>query len=101
MRVLQQQPESGEKGGKEESEMESWGLGGAEREKGYDWLEEDRRGKKERGTERIEAGREKWEGDEGVTANGVGLAEERWEYRERESRQKAGVWQLHYWERAS
>lgn len=35
------------------------GEGGAEREKGCDWLEEDRRVKKERGTERIEAGREK------------------------------------------
>lgn len=31
----------------------------AERERGYDWLEEDRRGEKERSTERIEAGREK------------------------------------------
>ena len=47
-------------------------------------MEEDRSGKKERGAERIEAGREKLEEGEAVTANGVGLVEERWEYGERE-----------------
>lgn len=56
---------------------------GKDREKGYDWLVQDRR-KNERGTERMEEGREKWEKGKGVTANGVGLAEERWESREKE-----------------
>lgn len=59
-----------------------WG-GVVRRERGYDWLEQDRN-KNERGTERMEAGREKRVEGEGVTANRVGLAEERWECRERE-----------------
>lgn len=76
-RLLQQQPKYGWK------EKGIWdgkrGCIGCRRWD-YDWLDEDRGGKKEKSTERIDSGREKWEKDEGVTANGVGLAEERREY---------------------
>ena len=48
-----------ESGGKEESVMGSGGAASGDGEKGYDWLEEDRKGKKERSTEKIDSGREK------------------------------------------
>lgn len=85
-RMLQQQPASEGKRWKRGNWDGECGCGawqGKDREKGYDWLVQDRR-KNERGTERMEEGREKWEKGEGVTANGVGLAEERWESREKE-----------------
>lgn len=72
-----------EKVKKKISEIREEGCGGAEDEDASDWLVTDRSGKKKKGMERIEAGRKKREG-EAVTANGVGLAEERWEYRGRE-----------------
>lgn len=85
-KMLHQQPVSEGKRWKRVNWDGECGCGawqGKDREKGYDWLVQDRR-KNERGTERMEEGREKWEKAEGVTANGVGLAEERWESREEE-----------------
>lgn len=58
-RTLQQQPGREGRGGKKEFEMESVWWGGEGGERGYDWLEKDRKKKNERGTERMEAGREK------------------------------------------
>lgn len=59
--------------------------GGAKREKGYDWLEEERRGKKERGAERIEAGRKKMRGGRGSDCKWGGTGRgETGMYRERE-----------------
>lgn len=71
-----------ERSRKEESEMESGmlvggGVGGL-------WLVGRGQKKEGEGTERMETGREKWEDGKGVTANRVGLAEERQQYRGRE-----------------
>lgn len=70
-----------ERGRKEESEMESGMLvgGGVG---GYDWLEEDR--KRERWYREDGNRKRKMRGRQGVTANRVGLAEERQQYRGRE-----------------
>lgn len=88
--MLQQQPESGEK---VEAKMGVcgwwWGWGvmlGTETKRGREreglWLVGKRPEEIRRRYWEDETGRENWEDGEGVTANGVGLAEERREYRE-------------------